>query len=76
MNKFNLPDSYENIRKPFVIPSIYKRLGILSDIHIPYQSNNALAIAFETFLIDKVDSILLNGDIIDFYQLSRGFPST
>ena len=70
MNKFNLPNSLETIRKPFIIPGMYKRLGILSDLHIPYHSNNAIAIAFEQFLIDKVDSILLNGDIIDFYQLS------
>jgi predicted phosphodiesterase len=46
-------------------------IGILSDIHIPYHSNSALAAAIATLKRDKVRGILINGDAVDFYSISR-----
>ena len=56
---------------PF-IPYVIEQniIGILSDIHLPYQDNKALNIALEKCLDEKVDMILLNGDILDCYQVS------
>ena len=70
LNPYNLPASDEIDYKPFVI-SGYKRVGILSDIHLPYHSIEALTSAIAYLKKIKVDAVLLNGDTIDCHQLSR-----
>ena len=47
-----------------------KSIGIMGDLHIPFHSNDAIDAAFNWFKEHKVDTIILNGDIIDFYMLS------
>lgn len=68
-NPWKLPDSDETIYEPYVIRS--KKLAVLSDIHVPYHSISALTCAFDKIATEKPDTILLNGDTIDMYQLSR-----
>jgi len=43
---------------------------VLSDIHIPYQDQNALNIALAYMDDYQPDVIVLNGDIADFYAVS------
>jgi len=69
-NPYNLPESDETIYKPFVFPH-HKKVGILSDIHLPYHSLDALTEALTILKKEKVDALLLNGDTIDCHQLSR-----
>ena len=69
-NPYNLPKSEETEYHPFIIKG-YKKVGILSDIHLPYHSMDALTAAITFMKAEKVDAILLNGDTLDFYQLSR-----
>jgi predicted phosphodiesterase len=47
------------------------RYLILSDIHIPFQDDDALACAIEWGLKNNVTSVILNGDIMDTYGVSR-----
>lgn len=68
-NPYNLPKSDETTYEPFFIEA--KRLLVLSDIHIPYHSVDALTCALQYAENEKPDAILLNGDTIDFFQLSR-----
>lgn len=68
-NPYNLPKSDEAIYEPFKI--LAKRLLILSDIHIPYHSLSALTCTFDYSKKEKPDAILLNGDTLDFFGLSR-----
>ena len=68
-NPYNLPKSDEAIYEPFKI--LAKRLLILSDIHIPYHSLSALTCTFDYAKKEKPDAILLNGDTLDFFGLSR-----
>jgi predicted phosphodiesterase len=68
-NPYNLPSSDETIYEPFKINA--QRLLVLSDIHIPYHSVNSLTIAFDWAKKQKPDAILLNGDTLDFFGLSR-----
>lgn len=49
----------------------HKKTLVLSDIHIPYHDKEALMIALRKGKEEGIDAILLNGDIIDFYQLSK-----
>lgn len=68
-NPYNLPKSEEADYLPVKIEG--KRLLILSDIHIPYHSIEALTAAFDYAKKQKPDTIILNGDTLDFYGLSR-----
>lgn len=69
-NIWGLGEEIHNDITPYVIPSVNNKIGVISDIHIPYQSNVATSLAL-TFLKDKdVNTILINGDAMDFYQAS------
>lgn len=48
-----------------------EKVMVISDIHIPYQSDNAVAL-MKQFAIDyKPNHFVINGDLVDFYGLSR-----
>lgn len=47
-----------------------KRIGILSDIHLPYFDKGALESAIKSIKNFDANCIILNGDIIDCYHLS------
>lgn len=69
-NPYNLPVSDESAYLPFNI-SGFKRVGILSDIHVPYHNIPSISAAIQYLKKEKVDALLLNGDTIDFFRLSR-----
>ena len=64
-----LPESSERVWQPFMLEG--KRIASLSDIHIPYHSLTALKPTLAWLKKFNPDVILLNGDTVDFYQLSR-----
>jgi predicted phosphodiesterase len=58
----------------------HKKPLILSDIHLPYHNLEVLEVAINKGINAGCDSVYLNGDIIDMYQISRflksgGMPS-
>lgn len=48
-----------------------QRVLIMSDMHVPYQDNAAIKAALDYGKQQRVDTIYLNGDIGDFYAVSR-----
>ena len=66
-----LPESDYEKTEDFVIPKGSNRILILSDVHIPYHDVKALKIALDYGLENKANAVLLNGDILDCFQLSR-----
>jgi len=68
-NPWKLPESEEAKYEPYILKA--KKLAVLSDVHVPYHSIDALTAAFDKISEEKPDAILLNGDTIDFYGLSR-----
>lgn len=70
LNPYRLPYSDETAYEPFVL-SGHKRIAVLSDIHIPYHSIEAVTAALDFCKRDKPDALLLNGDTLDAFQLSR-----
>jgi predicted phosphodiesterase len=48
-----------------------RKLLNLSDIHLPYHDKTALEVALKTGQDEGVDAILLNGDFMDIFSLSR-----
>lgn len=49
----------------------FKNVGVLSDIHVPYHSLQALTCAIKHLRDNNIDCLILNGDIFDFYAISR-----
>ena len=68
-NPFNLPESYANDYTPYIINQA--RTLVISDLHIPYQDNNAIELAIKYGLEKKVDCVLINGDLLDMPNHSR-----
>ena len=46
-------------------------VGIISDVHVPYHSPMAVTAAVAFLKKQKLSGLLLNGDIADFYSISR-----
>ena len=69
-NPYNLPASDETAFEPYVIKG-HKKVLILSDIHVPYHSIDAITAAIQYAKKTKPDALLLNGDTIDCHRLSR-----
>ena len=49
----------------------FKKVGIMSDIHVPFHSMSALTCAIKHLREKQIDCLILNGDIMDFYAISR-----
>lgn len=70
-NPYGLAPSEEQEWEPFVIPSGNNSIMILPDIHFPYHNIKALTAALDYAKNAKVNAIILSGDTMDCYALSR-----
>lgn len=68
-NPFNLPESHAEDFTPFEISQ--SKTLIISDLHFPYQHNEAITLALKYGKERGANCILINGDLIDFHQQSR-----
>lgn len=66
---FELPTSAAHSFEPFYISQ--SRTLIISDLHFPYQDNESINVALNYGLQKDVNCILINGDLIDFANISR-----
>lgn len=69
MKNSTLPNSFLKDIKPLALQG--NRFLIINDLHIPYHCKKSIEKAIKYGKSKKVDSILLNGDIIDFFPISR-----
>ena len=67
---YRLPPSIAEPWTPYDM-GVVGRVGILSDIHIPYHSEAAVVAAVSHLKRMRIDALLLNGDMCDFYTISR-----
>lgn len=67
--EFEMPESYALTFDPYIISQ--SKVLILSDLHFPYQDNEAIKAAINYGKEKKVNCILINGDLIDFANISR-----
>lgn len=66
-----IPKAIKQIEWEAVKIELPARVLILSDIHIPFHDEHALKVALSHGRDRKADLILLNGDIVDHYAISR-----
>lgn len=70
-NPYNLPESHQEKREPFVLPKVCNNILLISDLHIPYHDIDAITIALDYGKKENVNTIFINGDLIDNSQVSR-----
>jgi predicted phosphodiesterase len=70
-NPYNLPESHEEKREAFVLPKACDNILLISDLHIPYHNIQAVTIALDYGKANNVNTIFINGDLIDNHQVSR-----
>ena len=46
-------------------------IGVIADLHIPYHDKSAIETALVHLKKDKIDALVLLGDVCDFYSISR-----
>ena len=70
-NPYNLPDTFQEKREPFKLPAACNNILLISDLHIPYHDIEAITVALDYGKKNKVNTIFINGDLIDNAQVSR-----
>lgn len=70
-NEFNIPEPLDDEIKVHILPTGCNRILLLSDIHLPYHSIEALTVALKYGMDNKANTIYINGDGIDNYSISR-----
>lgn len=66
-----IPDGEEREYQPYELPSVNNSILYVSDIHFPFQDKASVLIALEDAKDKRVNTVILGGDILDFYSLSR-----
>ncbi len=68
---FCQPKSEAIERVDFQLPKTATNCLLLSDIHVPYHDTKAVDVALKFGVEKKVNTIVLCGDFMDFYGLSK-----
>jgi predicted phosphodiesterase len=69
--KEELPKGETEKVEPYYLPKDRKKVLVISDIHLPYHDDKALFAALEYGLKEEVDTIYINGDLLDFALISK-----
>lgn len=69
--KVELPDPIDEPREDFIMPQAQNEILLLSDVHVPYHSNEALTTAVNWAKPRSVNTVIINGDFVDFYAWSK-----
>ena len=65
------PKSQAKPREDFILPAVYNNILLMSDIHVPYHDTDAVDAALNYGIKHKINTVILNGDFMDFYRLSH-----
>lgn len=70
-NPYQLPETYQQKREPYILPKGCDNILLISDLHIPYHDIDAITLALDYGQKEKVNTIFINGDLIDNHQVSK-----
>jgi predicted phosphodiesterase len=66
-----IPDTQIIVWDKYKLPSTCKTIGLIGDLHIPFIDNDAVKAAYKYFKKSKIDTLLINGDILDCQKESK-----
>jgi hypothetical protein len=69
-SQFVMPESWVEEKVVFDLPLGIKKMGFISDLQVPFHDPKAIDICFEYLTKQGIDTLFINGDLVDFYQLS------
>lgn len=70
-NPYGIPASHALKRMPYILPKVNNNILIISDLHFPYHDPKSIHRAIKYGLDNKVNTIFINGDLLDCFQLSK-----
>lgn len=71
LNPYKIPETHKEDREPFVLPLACNNILLISDLHIPYHDPAAIETAVDYGKRECVNTVFINGDLIDMHQVSR-----
>ena len=66
-----MPTSHAKGQETFKLPIADNNILMISDLHIPYHVNKAVESAINYGVEHKVNTVFINGDLLDFHHQSR-----
>lgn len=69
-SNFAQPETWVEEKVVYTLPIGIKKMGFISDLQVPFHDPKAIDVCFKYLLEQKIDSLFINGDLVDFYQLS------
>lgn len=69
-NPYKLPDSWSEEKPVFKLPIGCNKIGFMSDLQVPFHDVKAIKVFVEWLKTKKINTLFLNGDIIDNYNVS------
>jgi hypothetical protein len=66
-----MPKGDTEREEPYHIPKANRNILVIGDLHIPYHNDEAIFAALEYGAEHNVDTIIINGDLLDFALISR-----
>jgi predicted phosphodiesterase len=70
ISKIMPPESSAREWPPYIVDEYLSNALLIGDLHIPYHIREPIKIAFKAAINRNVDTVIINGDAVDFYQLS------
>jgi predicted phosphodiesterase len=67
--RFEIPKEENVDYTEYIVPG--KNILVIADLHIPYHDSDAIQCALEYGYKKKCDTVLIDGDFIDFYRVSQ-----
>lgn len=69
-NEFGLPTPVDDSVKTFKLPTGCDNILFITDLQIPFHDISAITCALKYGLKENVNTIYINGDLVDFYSIS------
>ena len=69
-SQFVMPETWVEEKEIFTLPIGIKKMGFISDLQVPFHDPKAIDICFEHLTKEGIDTLFVNGDLVDFYGLS------
>lgn len=67
-NGIDLPHGYNEVDLPYKLEA--QVVGVISDVHVPFHDKRATEAALRYMKEQNVDTLVINGDFMDMYQVS------
>ena len=70
--KFVQPPTWVEEKVVFSLPVGIKKMGFISDLQVPFHDPKAIDICFEYLTKEGIDTLFINGDLVDFSPRGHG----